>query len=118
MQCCGDPFVIGSDVSWSVWPVADSSWYAEFLDPETANSITDHEDHHPDEDAELGQVRGVVLLIDAVFCRYAVGRDGGATPIEGSGFLEPRTSADGWEAEDDLGVGRTFMAYLVNVESA
>jgi len=116
MQCCGDRFAVDSTVSWSAFPVTDPSGYDEFLDAELSASITDHEEHHAIDDQNLATVSGVVRSIDAVFCRYRVA-DRVATPIARSGVLEPRSSVDGWEAEDEVGFGRTFVGYLVTLES-
>jgi hypothetical protein len=117
MQCCGEPFALDSLVTWSAVPVTGPDWYSEFLDVEVAASITDHEEHHADDRLNLTNLIGVVRSIDAVFCRYHV-VDRTATPIARSGVLEPRTSVDGWEAEDEIGVGRTFVGYLVNLDPA
>lgn len=115
MQCCGDPFALDSSVTWSTFPVTDPTWWNEFLDPEVASSITDHEEHHAQDDRKLANVNGVVRSIDAVFCRFRV-VDRAATPIAGSGVLEARTPVDGWEEEDEVGVGRSFVGYLVTLD--
>ncbi len=116
MQCCGDPFTLDSDVTWSTAAVTDPSWYGDFLDVEVAASITDHEEHHTDDDQNLTSMSGVVRSIDAVFCRYEV-VNRAATPVARSGVLEPRSSVDGWEDEEELGVGRTFVGYLVSLDT-
>lgn len=113
MQCCGDAFSVGSTVEWSAYPVTDRDWYSGFLDAELVATITDHEEHHSDV-SQLARLRGVVESIGAVFCHYRlVGQM--ATPIAGSGFVEQRDSADGWEMEGELGEGPTFAGYLVMV---
>jgi hypothetical protein len=117
MQCCGEPFAIGSRVTWTTYPISERDWFAGFLDAATAAAITDHEDHHSST-ADPSHVRsGAVRSIDAVFCRY---RRRGKTmsPIEGSGVLLPRTSADGWEDDDPSDDGLRFVGYLVDLDTA
>lgn len=116
MQCCGTPFAVNSRVSWSTIPVDDHSWYAQFLDPDVAAAITDREEHHSDA-SRLNQLARLVREIDAVFCRYQ-DDNSAALPVGGSGELEPRSTADGWEDDDALGIGRSFVGYLVTVDTA
>ena len=117
MQCCGDPFALGSTVTWSTIPVTDTSGFAEFLDEETATGITDCEERHAHEDQELEEIEGVVHSIDAVFCQRRM--EGGMNvPIPGSGFCEPRSSVtNGSEPEESQGVRRSFVGYIVRVET-
>jgi hypothetical protein len=117
MQCCGDPFEVGSQISWSTATVDDRSWFEQFLDSSTAASITHHEEHHAQDPNRLGVTRGVVRSIDAVYCRYALGGPA-ASPVAGSAELRPRSSADGWEEEtrDDEWVEPRFVGYLVQLE--
>lgn len=114
MQCCGEPFEVGASIEWTVLPVTDATGYAAFLEPHVVARITDREDHHTDS-RELVTMRGVVRSIDAVFCRYRV-RGKAAVPVERSGVLEQRRVASGWEADDEVGAGRTFVGYLVALE--
>jgi hypothetical protein len=117
MQCCGDPFAIDSTVSWSTFRVTDTAWFGEFLDAEVAASITDYEERHDlGNDRTLERTSGVVRAVDAVFCRYRI-VDRVATPIAATGVLEPRSSVDGWEDEDDMGAGRSFVGYLVTLDT-
>lgn len=117
MQCCGEPFAVGSLVTWTTYPISDRGWFAGFLDDATAAAITDHEDHHCSTD-ERSQVRsGVVRSIDAVFCRYRR-RGNTMSPIEGSGVLLPRTTADGWEGDDPSDDELRFVGYLVDLGAA
>jgi hypothetical protein len=115
MQCCGDPFTLDSNVMWSTAAVTGPSWYEDFLDVEVAASITDREEHHSD-GRDLTRTSGVVRSIDAVFCRYQV-VDRVGTPVAHSGVLEPRTSADGWEDDEEIGVDRSFVGYLVSLDT-
>ena len=120
MQCCGDPFAVGSTMTWSTVPVTDTTGFAVFLDPAVAASITDHEERHPYNDHEvneLHEITGVVTSIDAAFCRY-VTNNGISEPAAGSGICEPRSQVtNGWESrpgDEEL----SFVGYLVMVETA
>ena len=116
-QCCGDPFAIDSNVTWTTFPVTDPTWFDEFLDAEVASSITDHEQRHDvGDERNLERTTGVDRAIDAVFCRFRV-VDGVATPIAGTGTLEARTSVSGSEDDDDWGEGRSFVGYLVSLDT-
>lgn len=46
MQCCGDPFEVGSAVSWTVAPPSDRDFLAAVLGTEGAAAIMEIEDHH------------------------------------------------------------------------
>lgn len=126
MQCCGEPFDIGSTVTWTTRGDVDRDWLAQVLDTAVVDSITDREEHHggEDEPVELHELHGIVRSIDAVFCRYtAPDGDRISVPVGGSGRLEPRTSADGWEHDVDPEVpaaepalGHDFIGYLVDLD--
>jgi hypothetical protein len=111
MQCCGDPFSVGSAVEWSIAGELDVAFLASFLPRHEADRFTDAEEHH---DGGVGSLRGVVTGIDAVFCSYATERAGSTmVPVEGSGLLVSCQTADGWEpAEAD----RQFVGYGVDLQ--
>ena len=118
MQCCGDPFAIGSAVNWTTVPTVDREFLASFLGHAAAARFTDAEEHHTAGTAELDRLTGVVRAIEAVFCRYVPSeRDSGGVRSPGahSGKAIPRSSVDGWEKEKD---GLTFVGYAVTVDLA
>jgi hypothetical protein len=109
MQCCGDPFRVGSTIAWStVDPDPDS--LTERLGPELAAAVVAAEEHH--DDGRRPTVGGTVRSIRAVHCRYALGADGYHHPVEGASTLTEIDTADGWTADDD---GRTLAGYLVTL---
>ena len=113
MQCCGDPFEVGSHIEWQTGS-RDSEWFESFLEPGEAARITDAVDHHGGQQRTVVGLSGVVRTIDAVTCQYE--RLDGATvmtPVRRSGVLRSVPEADGWEREDDDAM---FVGYAVDVE--
>ncbi|MFI2259397.1 DUF6578 domain-containing protein [Streptomyces tubercidicus] len=115
MQCCGDPFSIGSEVSWTLIDPKDE-WLTDVLGAELADTVDAAEDRH------LGAPKGAtptvatVTAISAVHCRFAP-RPGSPTgtlyPVPDTGILTTITSADGWTPNRE---NREFIGYLVEVE--
>jgi hypothetical protein len=92
MQCCGEPFRLGSQVAWTL----------RAADPE-----------FPTMPSRPG---GTVRHIAAVHCRLAPepGSDSPAVgPVAGTGVLTDVGSADGWT--EDRG-DEHFIGYLVQLE--
>lgn len=114
MQCCGDPFSVGSAIEWTVSEEVDADFLASFLSAEDAERFTHAEEHHADEGTTLQPLKGVVRGIDAVFCSYTP-RPAGRTlvPATGSGLMVRRESADGWETEER---SLRFLGYGVDVD--
>ncbi|MBB6347202.1 hypothetical protein FHU36_003747 [Nonomuraea muscovyensis] len=110
MQCCGDPFRIGSTVSWTLCP-ADRDWLTRVLGEETAATIDWSEDHHSDPSADQLRVEAQVTHISAVHAHLERLPDENAYhPVRG--VLSPQTSADGWNPDQgDL----QFIGYLVTL---
>ena len=111
MECCGEPFEVGSRVEWLTGR-RDSDWFESILGSRDAARITDAVDQH----GSSGESRmtGVVRAIDAVACRYEQ-LDGALvmTPVRGSGILRRVSAIDGWKREDD---GETFVGWALDVE--
>ena len=94
LQCCGDPFAIGSEVSWTVEPTTGDGWHqylAALLGADPGFTVDAIEDHHDQLPAGTG--------------RY---------PVDGSGTLIDVRSADG---SDESEGGRRFMGYLVQLDA-
>ena len=112
MQCCGEPFRVGSRVSWSVLD-ADQQWLSDMLGPAAAE-VTVAEEHHTAASG-MRTLEGTVTSIRAAHCRYAPapGKDSRfVAPVPGSATLTDIESADGWTpSHDDL----TFTGYVVTV---
>jgi len=115
MQCCGEPFRIGSEVAWTV-SEADGAWLAGMLGPDAQGTVDAAEDHHGLLPAETPPTRGTVARIRAVHCRFAPrhGADSRTLfPVPGSGVVSDIDLADGWTP--DQGDAR-FVGYLVELE--
>jgi hypothetical protein len=112
MQCCGEPFRLGSQVAWTVGE-ADPDWLAAVLGAETAPGVGGAEEHHGGIPEDTEPTTGVVTRISAVHCRYALGPGGDPRvlcPVPGSGVLADVDLADGWIA--DRGE-ECFVGYVV-----
>ncbi|MFI7441791.1 DUF6578 domain-containing protein [Nonomuraea indica] len=110
MQCCGDPFSVGSTVSWTLCP-ADRGWLTRVLGERTAATIDWSEEHHSDPSDDQLRVEGRVTHISAVHAHLErlPGEDA-CHPVRG--VLSPQTDADGWTPDqNDL----SFVGYLVTL---
>ncbi|GAA4905296.1 hypothetical protein GCM10023334_001500 [Nonomuraea thailandensis] len=110
MQCCGEPFHVGSTVSWTLTP-ADRDWLTQVLGEETAATIDWGEEHHSDPSPGRRQVEARVTGIAAVHARMEpLPGENAYHPVDG--VLSPRTSADGWDPDaGDL----KFVGYVVTL---
>jgi hypothetical protein len=122
-QCCGDPFGLGSNVTWGLLPASEhlTSELANQFGEGVARKLTHYETHHEmDGDPEAIPTRGGVEAIDAAFCVVEADPDNPQfyEPVPDSGVLEPRQSANGWEPEDEPGGKRyrTFSGYIVTLD--
>jgi hypothetical protein len=112
MQCCGDPFEVGSVVEWTVAPV-DTEFLGVVLGSAEAERVTDAEEHHSESEHALATLSGEVRSIASVHCAYEPSPEGDALyPVADSARLEAKQRVDGWEREtDDL----KFLGYLVDL---
>lgn len=112
MQCCGTPFAVGDDVSWTVHE-PDRDFFAELFGSQDAVGIDAAEEHHVPGPEAWTVMGGRVTGIDAVHCRYAVhDSDGSLRPVPGSARRTPVSSADGWNAAQGE---HRFVGYLVRL---
>jgi hypothetical protein len=103
-QCCGDPFAVGTNVSWPV-STEDTEWFDELL-PSGVPGVDAVEDHHD----ELPQeVVGIITGIEGLGVVFSPVVDGIQHPLPGSGVVTRLPSGDGWDEE------ATF-AYLVTID--
>jgi len=114
MQCCGEPFHVGSQVSWTLLP-SNASWLRPLLPAGTDVTIDAAEERHGDAPDGTAATAGTVSAITAIHHRYAPkpGEDARTLyPVPGSAALSAITSADGWTPDDgDL----RFVGYLVRL---
>ena len=110
MQCCGDPFQIGSTVKWTATPY-DPTWVGG-LAREHAEQIDYAEEHHDGAGgAGLIALGGTITSIQAVRCRFT--QSGKTlTPITGSATFMSVDRADGWEEDSEE---LRFVGYLVEI---
>jgi hypothetical protein len=114
MQCCGDPFAVGDEVSWKLQD-RDSEWLEAIIGADLAHGIDKAEEHHEGEGEETTVTVGIVGSIHAVHCRYAPlpgAPENHLFPVPGSGTVTMIRAADGWTADhDDL----KFAGYVVQL---
>ena len=114
MQCCGDPFHVGSQVSWSLRASVDLEYLTTVLGDSMASQVTHAYDHHSIEPIPEGQTM-TVRSITAVWCRFAkrTDTDRASYPVAGSGVIEGRTSVTRSREKDEGDL--YFVAYLVDL---
>ncbi|MFF4288848.1 DUF6578 domain-containing protein [Streptomyces sp. NPDC001633] len=116
MECCGEPFALGSEVSWAV-VAPDREWLTKVLSAGTAATVDGVEEHHGGRPEQPAPVRGTVTGISAVHCRFAPlpGEPGHTRhPVPGSSTLTPLSSAPRWHADrGDL----RFVGFLVELDA-
>ena len=113
LQCCGEPFLVGSPVTWTLRD-ADPDWLETVLGAEAARAVDAAEEHHGGVPEDTEPVSGTVTRISAVHCRYArqPGDPRALHAVRGSAVLTDLKSADGWTA--DRGEER-FAGYIVQL---
>lgn len=116
MQCCGEPFAVGSQVSWTLGD-ADTDWLGAVLGARAAG-VDAAEEHHGGLSEEIPEIAATVSGISAVHCCYAPAPGGDPKvlyPVRDSAVLTELTMADGWTPDlDDL----RFAGYLVDLVTA
>ena len=120
-QCCGDPFKVGSDVIWGLVPASEAlkRELGKQLGDEVAAEITHYETHHEDDDeVRPSPTRGRIEAIHAVYWTRAAAPEAPQVyeSVPGTGVLEERDNADGWESDDEAGNRlRSFEGYIVTL---
>ena len=113
MQCCGEPFTVGSQVSWTLGDV-DRDWLGTVLGARAAG-VDAAGDHHGGSSGEAPETAAIVSGISVVHCRYAPAPGGDAKvlyPVRDSAVVTELSSADGWTPDrGDL----QFAGYLVDL---
>lgn len=118
MECCGDPFEVGSVVAWRLFPVSDLDFVTAVIGEEEARALTDREEHHDEPKADIVPRKLKIRSIRAAFCIFAarsVQEPKALSPVPGSGILESTTRADGFDQGTQ---GRRFVGYVVEADEA
>jgi hypothetical protein len=103
LDCCGEPFLVGSRVSWALWYGRDFEWLADVLGPEVTINVDASEEHHGSGE-RAARTTGTVSRIIQVHCRY------GPHPLPRTGLLMTVAQAEKWVgAQGD----RQFAGFLV-----
>jgi hypothetical protein len=116
MQCCGEPFAVGSGVSWRLRD-ADQDWLQTVLGARAAG-VDAAEEHHGGVSEAVQETAATVKSISAVHCRYAPAPGGDPKvlcPVPDSAVVTRLTRADGWTPD---GGGLRFAGYLVGLATA
>lgn len=121
VQCCGEPFSLGSRVSWAVRPAdRDDAILAMILGDEEVARVTHVEDHHTVGLFGHGrELTGTVTSIEAIECGTAPlpGPDTHTRyPVEASRIVTVLTHADGWETDKLDPDGPMFYGYLIDLD--
>jgi hypothetical protein len=96
LQCCGEEFDVGAEVSWQCGP-PDEKWLTDVLGPELARTVTHWEEHHGGGGTQ--PLTGTVQSIRAVCHDLASRPDGHPRtlyPVPGTVALTEVQTADGW----------------------
>ena len=119
MQCCGDPFSVGSRIEWTLYEESDREWLIAVLGDDLAAEVTHGEEHHGGLPDDAPTTIGVVDRIRAVSSRFGPDPTSVSAaapnhvPIPGTAVVVEVAEADGWYAEDG---DRHFNGYLVDLE--
>lgn len=101
MQCCGEPFGVGSRVSWTLNPDPDRAFQAGVLGPELAATVTHSAERHGGLPEDTPVTRAWVESVRAVL------RRAGEPAV-----VREQRSAD---REDDEPDGLALVCYLVEL---
>jgi hypothetical protein len=122
MQCCGEPFQVGSVVTWILDPKPEAGYLTAVLGEDEASRVTHYENHHGPVLEEFPSTVGTVTAIRAVSCRFAPrpGDDSRMNyPVPGTSRISERTSADGWDVGPSPDgadeAGSRFIGYVVDI---
>jgi hypothetical protein len=115
MQCCGAPFAVDSDVTWTVTDAVEREWLEIVIDAKTAKTIDFVQDHHEVMGGEETELSGRVRAVSVSSCSYAPSPDEkrAIVPVPGTGVLRAVDRADG-RASDTK--DQRFNGYVVELE--
>ncbi|GAA0224141.1 DUF6578 domain-containing protein [Cryptosporangium japonicum] len=97
MQCCGEPFAVGHEVSWTLKDT-DGTWLEAILGAGSNMHVDKAEEHHGGGPDGVAPVTGTVTSIHAAYWRSAPQPDGDPKqlyPVPGSGVVTAIHFANG-----------------------
>lgn len=106
LQCCGEPFAVGSRVGWTLRDIARGRIFEDVAGAEVSDRITHAEEHHGGVSEDAPVVNGTVRRIQAIHARFVREREW--VP----GEARDVTSADG----SDEVAGLSFNGYVVDLD--
>ncbi|WP_182481490.1 DUF6578 domain-containing protein [Nocardioides immobilis] len=107
VQCCGEPFTVGLNVTWPMSGQLNIAAFMELTGADTAASVSMAVDRHARRAEDTVDHTGTVTRIERYRCRHAQGH-----VVPGTVEVRPIFEADGWEPEED---GVDFVGYLVTL---
>jgi len=108
LQCCGEGFAVGDEVTWPVEP-AEGWWYGADW----------HEEHHGEERHE--SITGTVVHIESVWQRHEESEDGRVlTAVDDDIVTAVLPAANGYESDElaPLSAEYHFQGYVVTLDGA
>jgi hypothetical protein len=110
MECCGEPFRIGSRVAWELRRNADAQWLTDVLGSDVPVRVDAYQVRHSEDDEVIEPTHGIVVRIQGVYWRRP---DRRPYPVPASGVLTERAEAEqATPDEDDL----QFSGFLVGLK--
>ena len=100
MDCCGETFEVGSEVSWQLRPPTGLEWLGVVLGPGVVATVDAVEDHHG----------GSPLTTVTVLSIATVHHRSDPEPVADSGIRTPVSAAEKWVSDRD---DRRFAGFLV-----
>jgi hypothetical protein len=118
LDCCGEPFAVGSQISWTLIQNR-CSWIQDIISPDAGIVVAAREEHHGRLAADTPATRGTVNRIFAVCCQYAppAVEAGPQQPVPGSGVLIPVTQAQRFGGHHYHHLGKS-IGYVAQVRIA
>jgi hypothetical protein len=91
MECCGEPFRIGSRVAWELRRNVDARWLTDVLGPGIPVPVDAYVVRHSDEDDVIEPTHGTVVHIRGMYWQVS---GSSAYPVPASGALTEVAEAE------------------------
>jgi hypothetical protein len=114
MQCCGTPFKVGDEVTWTLVEGSDRRSLAQVLGPQLAGQVTHVEEHHGRHPEAAPTTTGRIKQIRSVAVRYENTASDVAVSVPGSAKVIQVDLADGHDTDPR---GARLVGYLVDLDA-